>query len=89
MKLIISNHAKVRMQQRGISKECIEHVIAFGKEYYRTGVFTYLMTKTALKELLRMGVISSQAADWKGVYVILRNGRVETVAHKHKRFKLS
>lgn len=77
------------MQQRGISKECIEHVIAFGKEYYRTGVFTYLMTKTAAKELLRIGVNNSQADDWKGVYVILHNGEVQTVAHKHKRFKFS
>jgi hypothetical protein len=87
MNLKISKHAKARMQQRGISKECIEHVLAFGKEYYRAGAFVYLATKKVVKEMIKKGVPKKSAARCGGVYVIIQNGNIQTVAHKFKRFK--
>jgi hypothetical protein len=84
---LISNHAKKRMQQRGISKECLEQVINYGQEHYRTGAFLYLATKTVIKKMVLKGVSRTTANRCKGIYVVVQNGEIKTVAHKFKRFR--
>ena len=47
----ITNHAKQRANQRGISIEQIELCISFGERINRTGMEFFCMTKKGLKRL--------------------------------------
>ncbi len=47
----ISNHARQRASQRGISFEQIELCISYGERINRTGMEFYCMTKKCLKKL--------------------------------------
>ncbi len=84
---LISQHAKARMQQRGVKQESIDYIIEFGKEYYRTRVYTYLATKEAIKSMIKCGVPKKIAIKCRGIYVIIENGQIQTVAHKQKHFR--
>ena len=82
-----TTHAIGRMQQRGIAQECVEAVIAFGKEQSRRGGFVYLATRRTVEKMLKMGVPKRVALRSLGVYVVVAGGLVATTGHKTTKFK--
>ena len=82
-----TKHAITRMQQRGITPECVEAVIAFGREQFRAGGYVYLATRRVVKKMLNGGISKEVALRSHGVYVVVIGGHVTTAAHKSTNFK--
>lgn len=82
-----TNHALCRAKQRGISHDVVEAVIDFGVEFHKGGGHVYLCTKVSETGMTENGISSQFASRCRGVYVVIQDGAVKTVAHKYKRFK--
>ena len=81
-----SKHALVRMQQRGVKAEIIDIILEWGTSYVTHGDELFYIPKKIAKKVLRNGSGMS-VDDVTGIYLIMRNGKVHTVAHKtNKRF---
>ena len=82
---MLSEHAICRMQQRGIKLNVVNAVIEFGEEYFCPKGILYLCSKKSIRKLLNCGVPTSQTKRYKGVYVVIQDGLVQTVGHRFKR----
>lgn len=87
--IVLTEHAQVRLQQRGIAKHWIPLIIEYGKEIYdHHGAVRYFMTSRLTRnviELMRGECSIQQLEKLKGVYVIVSadNTTVITAAHKY------
>jgi hypothetical protein len=82
---MFTTHAKCRMQQRAVSLNCVEAIINFGDESIHANGAIYLCTKRVLKRLIDSGMFIHKAERCKGIYVVVQDGVVRTVAHRYKR----
>jgi hypothetical protein len=82
-----TKHAVTRIQQRGISYQAVEAIIDYGVESQRNGGHVYLCTKSVMGSMLHAGLKPAFVERCKGLYVVIQNGIIKTVAHKHTRFK--
>lgn len=82
----LTEHARARMQQRGIRAEALEALLDHGREAYdhHGGVVLYL-DKPARRKLARTRR-AAEVGRIAGLYaVIAGNGQVVTVGHRYKR----
>lgn len=86
---MFTRHAKKRMKQRGISADISEYIMRYGAEHFGWGVTMYLVTKKIASRMLNQGISKSITNQCKGKYVIVKDGKVLTVAHITKRFHYS
>ncbi|VEL97564.1 uncharacterized protein DUF4258 [Alteromonas sp. 76-1] len=82
-----TQHALTRGQQRGIKLDVIEAVIDYGHEFYRRGGHVYLCKKKTVAAMERNGLKPQFTERCKGIYVVVEDGVVKTVAHKTTSFK--
>jgi len=81
-------HAVERMNQRGISSSVIDLVIDWGRCFISHGREVYFIPKKMIRKLNAQGVLTVDPERLKGVYVVVGNGEIVTVAHKaSKRFR--
>jgi hypothetical protein len=83
---MFTEHAIIRMQQRGFNQASVDHVINFGNCIQRRGADVYFVSKKTLFRMLKCGVDRKEAFKCRGVYVVILNGLVITVAYKLCRF---
>lgn len=81
-----TDHAKKRMKQRGINKDIVEFIISYGQEYYFNKGYFYFISNKVKTELWHVDVGKIESAN--GIFVLMINADVITVAHKRKSLKL-
>lgn len=82
----VSNHAKTRMQQRGITQDYLPLVLGYGqKEYDGRGGIRYFMNKRSIKKLEKILGPVPLLDKIQGVYAVVNveNDAVLTVSHRH------
>ncbi|MFQ3249095.1 MAG: hypothetical protein ACI9O6_000899 [Glaciecola sp.] len=84
----LSKHAELRMQQRAISWEHIETVLAFGEDYYHgeNGYYTCLSNRTIRRLSAKATVLSSTQilSKLKRLFVVSAENTIVTVGYKTK-----
>lgn len=91
MAVLLTTHARARMQQRGIEPEALECLLEYGREAFdhRGGVILYL-DKAARRRIAREEGRTLRPRHRLDVYAVLGDdGRVRTVGHRYRRIKRS
>lgn len=90
MPAMLSQHARARMQQRGIPNERVERVLAFGCEVHdgHGGVIIYF-DRAARRRAERARAATRDELDrLAGMYVVMAGGGVvATVGHRYRRLR--
>jgi len=83
----ISDHARVRMQQRGIPTEVLDCLLSFGHaEHDHHGGLVVYFNKVAKHKLDRAGLRRPQIDKHLNAYAVIAcDGTVTTVGHRYKR----
>ena len=79
-----THHAKQRMQQRAINHQSVELVLSYGQEIPSHGGTLYLASAKSCNQMKRDAVPTKQIERVKGVYVVIHDGHVVTVAHRNQ-----
>ena len=84
MNLQITNHAKTRFRQRGISNQTLDCLIQYGdNEYGPGGAMKIILTKqNAVKVINAMKKEINKIERASGLIVVEKNGRILTGYHK-------
>lgn len=83
--LILTNHAKHRIQQRGITGDVVEFIMdqADKVEHSRGGANAIFVSRKRIKKLIEKKVVKPAVAEKaNGVVLIENSGDVLTVFHK-------
>lgn len=86
-KQMYTQHARVRMAQRGIQQYIVEMVMDEGIEQFCNGGTVYFCSKKVCKVLFKKKAPRALVERCQGVYVIVCNGLVVTAAHSYSRVK--
>ena len=89
MSVILSTHARARMQQRGISSERVERLLAFGCEVHggHGGTIVYFDHAARRRARLARAMSQGELDRLSGMYVVLAGGVVTTVGHRYRRVR--
>lgn len=83
-----SQHATTRMQQRGISSQAVELLLAYGCSSYHRGREVLFFDRQARRALRNSAELDGN--QWERIsrnYLVLDGGTVLTVGHKTCHFK--
>jgi hypothetical protein len=80
-----SDHATQRMNQRGINSNVVETIIDWGVSFVCHGADLYYLPKKAIKRLAKSRLLTQSPEKYVGIYVVVQDGEVKTVAHKINR----
>ena len=78
---MITEHAVIRMQQRGFRRLHIEFILKHGKKIRFGDAMRYVMTKKILKTLISTDYSIDVLEKCSGSYVVANGDTVITVAH--------
>lgn len=84
-----SQHARVRMQQRGIPEHVVDNIVNYGStRKVQGGAVARFMNHKAMKQVREMLSKREQLEldRHKSVYVIVESDRVITVGHRKERY---
>jgi len=86
---MLTRHAEIRCAQRGIKNEVIDIIVSYGECRYRKGSAVYFLDKAAKQRAVAsLDAGSRKIADRLNSYVVMTDeGRVITVAKRHKKLK--
>lgn len=84
---MFTEHAITRMQQRGFNQTIVDNVINYGNCIHRHGADVYFVSKKRIFCMLKRGVNQKEAFKCRGVYVVILNGFVITVAYQLRKFR--
>jgi hypothetical protein len=85
-----TEHARARMQQRGISPAAIEILLSYGRSSHdHRGCEVVYFDKPARQRLAKYNPVAAREAErFTRAYAVLgSNGVVVTVGHRYRRFK--
>lgn len=83
--LILTQHAKVRMKQRGIKAHWVELVLEYGREAYQKGKHTYSISldKLGIKKIKNIYGSVEDLNKLRSMYVIVADdGAIVTCAYR-------
>jgi len=83
--LILTEHAKVRMKQRGIKSHWVELVLEYGREAYQTGKHSYSISldKLGIKKIKKIYGSFEELNKLRSMYVIVADdGAIVTCAYR-------
>jgi hypothetical protein len=83
----LSNHARIRMQQRGIPTGILECLLEYGHaEHDHQGSMVVFFDKSARHKLKRSGLAQARLEKHLNAYAVVTcDGTVATVGHRYKR----
>jgi len=67
----ITNHAKKRMSQRGISKDAISIVLEFGRKVHIRNAIVYFFGRKEMKRYLKPGQNASRWTGFRDIHVLV------------------
>lgn len=84
----LSRHARERMQQRGIGRDAVEDLLAFGREQHdrHGGVIVYF-DRASRNRAVRAGNDPRVVERTAAVYVVIAGGVIATVGHRRRRVR--
>ena len=87
--MLLSHHAKIRAQQRGIPEHIVALICAYGRPLHVRGALSLSLDEDALNRAAEdMPPDSvSRLARFRNVYVIEDGATVITVAHAKQRYR--
>lgn len=84
----LSQHAKIRSKQRGISKSSINKILAYGKEYFDMhGAHIHVLRKKEIKTLHGECVFYGDKISvdrLRNTYVVTAENTIITVGHRYR-----
>ncbi len=85
----LTRHAESRMQQRGISRQAVDYLLAYGRESYdHRGCQVIWFDKVTRQQVCdeEGGEVMSKLGKCLNTYAVIDlEGTVITVGHRHKR----
>lgn len=83
----LSDHARIRMQQRGIPPLVLDCLLEYGHaEYDHHGALVVYFDKVARQKLERAGLQRTKLEKHLNAYAVVAcDGTVKTVGHRYKR----
>ena len=87
MQRAYTDHARARMQQRGIKPAAVDCVLEFGTPHHDgRGAVVFVLDKRAQRRLLRHRVVSRPELERiRRFYVVLAGDVVVTTGHRYSR----
>ena len=84
--MVYTNHAKVRMQHRGIPPLIVKWLMEYGATEYSAGALKHFFDKRSRKMLSReMGrIVIDRLGDLMNQYIVEKDGVILTVGHRQK-----
>ena len=83
---LLSQHARARMQQRGISAATIEALLDFGREVHvDRGCDVVFLDKRARARLAKANPTAAAERIAKSYAIVASDGTVITVGHRYRR----
>jgi hypothetical protein len=67
----ITNHAQVRMSQRGISKDAMAVVLKYGRRVHAQNVIVYFFGRKEMKRYLKPGQNASRWTGFRDIHVLV------------------
>ena len=89
---LVTNHARARMQQRGIRPEVLEALLDFGREaHVERGRDIVYFDKKARARLVKTNAVAARDAErlCKSYAILGSDGTVITVGHRYRRIPRS
>lgn len=83
--MILTEHAKIRAQQRNISEDAIEFAQEFGEMVRQCGCFVYFLGKRAVNRAHQRGL---NLREWENTVVVLSDDGVVVTTYKQSGLKL-
>lgn len=85
--LRLSQHARVRMQQRGIPTSVLEWLAAYGEIDHQSGAELYYFSQRSRRELKQNvdAAALRRYAKALDAYMVCAKGQVTTVGHRYQR----
>lgn len=85
--MVLSRHARIRMQQRGIPRRVVDWLAAYGAVDYQGGSELYYFDRRARRALERdVGRRMLQRhAKALNAYMVYIDGQIATVGHRYQR----
>jgi hypothetical protein len=85
--MVLSEHAKIRMQQRGIPRRVVDWLAAYGEVDHQRGSELFYFTQRARRALerdvgRRMVLRHAKALN---AYMVCADGQIATVGHRYQR----
>ena len=90
MNAIFTDHARTRMQQRGISQALVEHMFRYASEQHdRHGAVVLFLDKAARRRMQREQRLAPAEVERIGsIYVVVAlDGSVVTTGHRRRRVR--
>lgn len=85
---MITRHAQVRVQQRGIPPMILDWLLDFGAREHYSGSEVVYFDKAARRRLRTYaGQLADKASDYLEAYAVVRGDTVVTVGYRHKHLK--
>ena len=85
--MVLSDHAKIRMQQRGIPVQIVDWLAAYGQVNYQRGAELYYFNRQSRRALERdVGPNRVRRYDKAlDAFMVCAEGRIATVGHRYQR----
>lgn len=85
----LTRHARVRMQQRGIQKEVVDWLAAYGAVDYQRGSEVFYFNRRARTALARdIGARRMRRYEKQlDSYMVCAEGQIATVGHRYQRLR--
>jgi len=83
--ILLSQHARTRMQQRAIRLDGIDLLFRFGEcRYAGHGAESYYFTRQSWRQVeAHLGAQIGAYERYRNIYVVVADGVVVTTAHRH------
>ena len=84
---MLSQHAVVRMQQRGIQQQDVEVLLQYGRPVFHRGREIVSFDRRSWQALIDSQVVSSSRCDrLRNQYLVMEGSKIVTVAHRTRHF---
>lgn len=85
---MLSQHAMVRMQQRGIQQQDVEVLLQYGHSVFHRGREVVAFDRRSWQALKESRVVSPSCCDrLRNHYLVVEGSEIVTVAHRTRHFK--
>ena len=78
---MFTEHARIRMKQRGFTRNQVELIINYGHERISRGANVFTLTRKLAKQMRKDTITISDIDKCTSAYVVLWHGKIKTVAH--------
>lgn len=79
--IIYTDHARLRMAQRGVSDAQVERVLQYGRKIHHRGVLVFLVGKREVQQYVGL---TDDIHELEGLHVVINTERVVITAYRNR-----